>query len=142
MKIFLAVLVGLLSVLPSTSKDASANVQVYSKEPGKIGKPNTFICHVKGFYPPEISIQVLRNGKEIPGAKQTDLAFEENWHYHLTKHVPFTPSQNDRYSCVVIHLGSSKEYTWAFYTNQICKRHLAPGLLSPSDMKKIGMLRL
>ncbi|KAF3859456.1 hypothetical protein F7725_021855, partial [Dissostichus mawsoni] len=100
MKIFLAVLVGLLSVLPSTSKD------------GKIGEPNTFICHVKGFYPPEISIQVLRNGKEIPGAKQTDLAFEENWHYHLTKHVPFTPSQDDKYSCVVIHLGTSKEYTW------------------------------
>ncbi|KAK5895966.1 hypothetical protein CgunFtcFv8_009617 [Champsocephalus gunnari] len=113
MNIFLAVLVGLLSVLPSKAKDASPDVQVYSKGPGIIGEPNTLICHVKGFYPPEISIKVLNNGKEIFGAKQTDLAFEENWHYHLTKHVPFTPSQNDKSA-------QSKR----------------------SNMKKIGMIRL
>ncbi|XP_010791834.1 beta-2-microglobulin-like [Notothenia coriiceps] len=112
MNIFLAVLVGLLSVLPSKAKDAPPEVQVYSKGPGKLGEPNTLICHVKGFYPPEISIKVLNNGKEILGAKQTDLAFEENWHYHLTKHVSFTPSQNDKYTCVVTHLGSQSEYTW------------------------------
>ncbi|XP_033987217.1 beta-2-microglobulin-like isoform X1 [Trematomus bernacchii] len=112
MKICLAVLVGLLSVLPSKAKDAAADVQVYSRAPGIIGKPNTLICHVKGFYPPEISIQVLKNGKDIPGAKQTDLAFEANWHYHLTKHVPFTPSQDDKYTCLVNHLGSSREFTW------------------------------
>ncbi|KAK5876774.1 hypothetical protein CesoFtcFv8_026095 [Champsocephalus esox] len=57
MNIFLAVLVGLLSVLPSKAKDASPDVQVYSKGPGIIGEPNTLICHVKGFYPPEISIK-------------------------------------------------------------------------------------
>ncbi|XP_063761302.1 beta-2-microglobulin-like [Eleginops maclovinus] len=112
MKIILGVLVGLLCVLPSKAKESAPKVQFYSRDPGYVGKENTLICHVSGFHPPELSIKVLRNGFELPESKQSDLAFEENWHYHLTKHVPFTPSPSDTYTCIVTHLGTPKEYTW------------------------------
>ncbi|XP_049423105.1 beta-2-microglobulin-like [Epinephelus fuscoguttatus] len=107
-----AVLVGLLYLLPSMAKDASPIVQVYSREPGEFGKPNTLICHVSGFHPPEITIELLKDGKEIPGGKQTDLAFEENWHYHLTKHVRFTPIKGEQFSCKVTHMGKIRNFEW------------------------------
>uniref|UniRef100_A0A4W5LQE5 Beta-2-microglobulin n=1 Tax=Hucho hucho TaxID=62062 RepID=A0A4W5LQE5_9TELE len=62
---------------------APPKVQVYSRNPGEYGKDNTLICHVSGFHPPDISIQLLKNGVEIPDAKQTDLAFEQGWQFHL-----------------------------------------------------------
>ncbi|KAF6715234.1 Beta-2-microglobulin [Oryzias melastigma] len=45
-------------------------------------------------------------------SKQTDLAFEENWHYHLTKHAVFTPEKGETYTCVVSHTTGTKTYNW------------------------------
>ncbi|XP_068442534.1 beta-2-microglobulin-like [Clinocottus analis] len=113
MKAFVcAVLVGLFCLPPSTAKQSPPKVQVYSRRPGEVGKENTLICHVTSFYPPEISIQLTKNGAKMTGAQQTDLAFEENWHYHLTKHVAFTPKPGEQFACTVTHLGVSKTYTW------------------------------
>ncbi|XP_047423866.1 beta-2-microglobulin-like [Mugil cephalus] len=105
-----AVVVCLLET--SVAKEAPPKVQVYSRNPGELGKDNTFICHVSGFHPPEIKIELLKNGAEMPNSKQTDLAFEENWHYHLTKHVPFSPKQGETYSCRVTHVGKPNTYVW------------------------------
>ncbi|XP_030575661.1 beta-2-microglobulin-like [Archocentrus centrarchus] len=102
----------LLLTGPSVAKESAPKVQVYTRAPGEYGKDNTLICHVSGFHPPEITIELLRNGKEIPEAKQTDLAFEENWHYHMTKHVPFTPNKGDEFGCRVTHLGKKNAYAW------------------------------
>nr|AGM34045.1 beta 2 microglobulin [Oplegnathus fasciatus]BAM36376.1 beta-2-microglobulin precursor [Oplegnathus fasciatus] len=108
-----AVLAGLLCLVASSvAKTSPPKVQVYSRTPGKLGEANTFICHVSGFHPPEITIQLLKNGKEIPGARQTDLAFEEAWYYHLTKHVPFTPVKGEEFACRVTHMGMPKMYFW------------------------------
>ncbi|GAA6224533.1 beta-2-microglobulin-like [Lates japonicus] len=108
-----ALLLGLLCLLdPSTAKESAPKVQVYSRGPGEYGKTNTIICHVSGFHPPEIRIELLRNGEEIPKATQSDLAFEENWHYHLTRHVPFTPKEGEVFTCRVTHMGKSKDYQW------------------------------
>ncbi|XP_013882010.1 beta-2-microglobulin [Austrofundulus limnaeus] len=95
-----------------SAKLASPKVQVYSRNPGEFGKPNVLICHVSGFHPPEIRIDLLRNKEEIPGSEQTDLAFEENWHYHLTKHVPFTPKEGDKFLCRVTHMGNTNTFEW------------------------------
>ncbi|XP_042367449.1 beta-2-microglobulin-like [Plectropomus leopardus] len=107
-----AVLVALLCLLPSMAKDTPPKVQVYTREPGELGKTNTFICHVSGFHPPQISIKLLKNGQEMSGAKQTDLTFEENWHYHLTKFVRFTPKEGEAFACNVTHMENSRLYYW------------------------------
>ncbi|XP_072253948.1 beta-2-microglobulin-like [Leuresthes tenuis] len=113
MKEFVCAVLLLFLVDPLVAKQAAPQVQVYSRTPGEFGKANILICHVSGFYPPEITIKLLKNGQEIPNASQTDLAFEENWHYHLTKHVPFTPeSSGERFSCRVTHMGKPVDYSW------------------------------
>ncbi|XP_008436887.1 beta-2-microglobulin-like [Poecilia reticulata] len=94
------------------AKEASPKVQIYSRNPGLYGKENVLICHVSGFHPPEIKIDLLKNGQEIADAKQTDLAFEENWHYHLTKHAHFTPKEGERYTCRVIHVENETTHEW------------------------------
>ena len=110
---FLVVSVHMLKVVCFSL--AAPKVQVYSRTPGEFGKANILICHVSGFYPPEITIKLLKNGQEIPGASQTDLAFEENWHYHLTKHVPFTPVSGERFACKVTHMKNPVDYSWGMY---------------------------
>lgn len=94
------------------AKEAAPKVQIYSRNPGQYDKDNILICHVSGFHPPEIKIDLLKDGQEISGGKQTDLAFEENWHYHLTKHVPFRPKAGEKYSCRVNHMGKITEHVW------------------------------
>ncbi|KAM8739830.1 beta-2-microglobulin-like [Acanthopagrus schlegelii] len=108
-----AVVVGLLCLQScSMARESPPKVQVYSRAPGEFGKANTLICHVSGFHPPEITIELLKNGEEMLGAKQTDLAFEENWHYHLSRHTPFTPGKEEEYACRVTHMGTSKMFIW------------------------------
>ncbi|KAI9516996.1 hypothetical protein NQZ68_011473 [Dissostichus eleginoides] len=87
-------------------------VMVYSHDPGEFGKNNTLICHVSGFHPPDIMIQLMKGDEEIRNAEQTDLAFKKNWRFHLTKSVPFNPKEGDKYSCKVTHGSIPKQYAW------------------------------
>ncbi|RVE56297.1 hypothetical protein OJAV_G00219680 [Oryzias javanicus] len=100
-----------LAVSMKEKNEKAPQVQVYSRLPGNFGVQNTLICHTSGFHPPEISIKLQKNGNEMK-SNQTDLAFEENWHYHLTKHALFTPEKGETYSCVVSHTTGIKTYYW------------------------------
>lgn len=88
-------------------------VQIYSHRPAKFEEQNMLICHVSQFHPPDITIQLFKNGKEIVDAIETDLSFGKNWHFHLTKYVPFTPTREDKYICQVTHAAEpSKSIDW------------------------------
>ncbi|TRZ03918.1 hypothetical protein DNTS_011097 [Danionella cerebrum] len=93
-------------------------VQVYSRSTGEYGKKNTLICYASHFHPPDISIDLLKNGKEIPGSIQTDLAFEMGWSFYLTKYVDFLPQPGEEYTCRVRHLTTTNTYIW-----DTCKHH-------------------
>ncbi|XP_077079846.1 beta-2-microglobulin, like [Siphateles boraxobius] len=96
-----------------SAKHADPTVQVYSRNPGEYDKANVLICYVSGFHPPDITIQLLKNGVEIPGSTQTDLAFEQGWKFHLTRYVDFKPKLGEDYTCKVSHMGApAKSYTW------------------------------
>uniref|UniRef100_A0A8D3D290 Beta-2-microglobulin n=1 Tax=Scophthalmus maximus TaxID=52904 RepID=A0A8D3D290_SCOMX len=94
------------------SKYSPPKVQLYSRDPGENGKDNTLICHVSDFHPPDITIQLMKDGVELPNAKLTDLSFKQNWQFHLTKSVPFLPNDGQMYSCKVTHGSNVKDYAW------------------------------
>ncbi|KAM7377801.1 hypothetical protein PAMA_012950 [Pampus argenteus] len=112
MKAFLCVAALLVAYNTVDSKHSPPKVQVYSSGPGEYGKDNTLICHVSGFHPPDITIQLMKNGAEITGGEQSDLAFNQDWHFHLTKNVPFKPETGEKYSCKVTHGTNVKDYAW------------------------------
>lgn len=104
---------GLAVMLASVSAvKSSPKVQVFSSAPGVYGVSNKLVCHVSGFHPPDITIELLRNGVVIPGAQQTDLAFEQSWQFHLSRSVDFTPQKDEEYACRVTYQGKAQTHTW------------------------------
>ncbi|XP_034529878.1 beta-2-microglobulin-like [Notolabrus celidotus] len=106
----------LLCVLCHTMRsqaEKSPMVNVYSQDRGLWGQKNVLICHVSNIAPPpEISLELLKNGQVIPETHQADLAFDGDWYYYLTKHVSFTPVKGERYTCKVTHKGKINFYEW------------------------------
>lgn len=88
---------------------SSPNVQVYTYRPIEEGKSNVLLCHAKEFTPPNIKLELLENGNTIPNAKHSDLSFEADWSFKLTKFVEIVPKDGVKYSCKVEHNGASRE---------------------------------
>nr|4LCC_C Chain C, Beta-2-microglobulin, MHC class I-related protein [Bos taurus] len=78
-------------------------IQVYSRHPPEDGKPNYLNCYVYGFHPPQIEIDLLKNGEKIK-SEQSDLSFSKDWSFYLLSHAEFTPNSKDQYSCRVKHV--------------------------------------
>lgn len=96
----------------SMSPLAPPKVQVYTRDPGEYGKENTLICRLSKFHPPDVTVQILKDGVEVPHSHQSDLAFGQDWHFHLSKHVSFTPQKGEKYTCRVTHGHTQKDYSW------------------------------
>ncbi|XP_042370170.1 beta-2-microglobulin-like [Plectropomus leopardus] len=120
--VYLTALVAAACVL--ATKYSPPKVQVYSSQPGEYGKDNTLICHVSEFHPPDITIQLMKDGMELHKSNQSDLAFRNNWQFHLTKTVAFKPMKGEKYSCRVTHGTKVKEYAWGeLGAAKICVQH-------------------
>lgn len=90
-------------VFPQCSSGAPT-VQVYSRHPAENGKLNFLNCYVSGFHPPQIEIELLKNGVKIDKVEQSDLSFSKDWSFYLLVHTEFTPNDKDEYSCRVKHV--------------------------------------
>ncbi|XP_016048429.2 beta-2-microglobulin [Erinaceus europaeus] len=92
----------LLSLAVLEAVQRSPRVQVYSRHPAENGKPNYLNCYVSGFHPPQIEIELLKNGEKMT-SEQSDLSFSKDWSFYLLVHSSFTPNGKDKYSCRVTH---------------------------------------
>ena len=91
-------------------------VQVYSREPAVVGVRNSLICYLNNFQPPEVKVELLKNGAVIPGGVQSDLMFEQKWQYHLTKTAPILIKEGDRYACRITHVGRTTTHHWGEFS--------------------------
>ncbi|XP_019580870.1 beta-2-microglobulin [Rhinolophus sinicus] len=110
------VLLGLLCLSGLDAVSRSPKVQVYSRHPAENGKPNYLNCYVSGFHPPQIEIDLLKNGEKMK-VEQSDLSFSKDWSFYLLVHANFTPSAEDEYTCLVKHstLSQPKKVKWDQY---------------------------
>ncbi|KAK7878899.1 hypothetical protein WMY93_030833 [Mugilogobius chulae] len=106
-----AVLVALVCAVEAKEARNPPKVQLYSRDPGQFGKQNTLICHVSEFHPPDITIELLKDGTPLD-SEQTDLAFKKNWHFHLTRSAIFTPEDGAKFTCRVTHGPKVTTYNW------------------------------
>ncbi|XP_041636472.1 beta-2-microglobulin-like [Cheilinus undulatus] len=110
--VLLSCVVALVAVCSAAELVSKPKVQVYSRNRGEFGKENILICHVSEFYPPDLKIQLLKDGVEMKNCNQTDLTFHKNWHFHLTVSREFTPVSGIQYTCRVTHGNKAVDYAW------------------------------
>ncbi|XP_005006137.1 beta-2-microglobulin isoform X1 [Cavia porcellus] len=104
-------LLAVLALLSLPAVDAvlhAPRVQVYSRHPAENGKQNFINCYVSGFHPPQIEVELLKNGKKIDNVEMSDLSFSKDWTFYLLVHAAFTPNDSDEYSCRVSHITLSE----------------------------------
>ncbi|XP_007933503.2 beta-2-microglobulin [Orycteropus afer afer] len=98
-------LVALLCLSGLDAVERAPKVQVYSRHPAENGKPNFLNCYVSGFHPPQITIDLYKNGEKITEkVERSDLSFSKDWSFYLLVHTEFTPNGKDEYTCHVEHV--------------------------------------
>ncbi|XP_027725727.1 beta-2-microglobulin [Vombatus ursinus] len=114
-RIFLLALLGQFCFLPYLDAiTSSPKVQVYSRHPTDSVKKNYINCYVSGFHPPQITIDLLKNGQKIENVETSDLSFSNDWTFHRLVSAPFDPHDKSEYACRVTHstLREPKEVKW------------------------------
>ncbi|KAM9782820.1 class II histocompatibility antigen, B-L beta chain-like [Neosynchiropus ocellatus] len=62
------------------------------------------VCSVNNFFPKEIKVTWLRNGKNVTsGVTNTDVLADGNWRYQIHSFLEYTPKPGDTVTCVVDH---------------------------------------
>ncbi|RVE60931.1 hypothetical protein OJAV_G00185660 [Oryzias javanicus] len=79
-----------------------SNVVVYNRDEVELGKLNTLICHVSGFYPAPVNVSWTQNGQPVPGTINVPYPSSDGTFTQISR-LPFVPQLGDLYSCSVEH---------------------------------------
>ncbi len=77
--------------------------------------PSMLLCSAYNFYPKQIRVTWLRNGKEVTSdVTSTDELPNGNWLYQIHTYLEYTPTPGENISCMVKHasLVEPKLYGW------------------------------
>ncbi|XP_069880120.1 HLA class II histocompatibility antigen, DM beta chain [Dipodomys merriami] len=90
-----------------THRTRPPSVQVAQTTPFNTREPVMLACYVWGFYPAEITITWMKNGKPIAPHQNIQKIAQPNgdWTYQTISHLALTPSYGDTYTCAVEHVG-------------------------------------
>lgn len=82
----------------------SPSVNVYSHVPAMEASPNYLYCYATGFYPGDIEISFLLNGRPFPGpTESSDLVYGQDWTFRVFKYISILPHPGEEYACLVNH---------------------------------------
>ncbi|XP_056142490.1 rano class II histocompatibility antigen, A beta chain-like [Lampris incognitus] len=94
---------------------AEPDVKLRSAEPFSSQYPAMLVCSAYNFYPKQIIVTWLKNGKEVTsGVTTTQELPNGNWFYQIHSHLEYTPSHGEKITCMVEHasLSRPKLYDW------------------------------
>jgi major histocompatibility complex class II len=113
-----------------TNRTRPPSVQVARITPFNTREPVMLACYVWGFYPADLTISWMKNGKLITPDHSAQKTAQPNgdWTYQALSHLALTPSYGDTYTCVVEHIG----------TPEPILRDWTPGL-SPMQTVKVSV---
>ncbi|KAM9064654.1 beta-2-microglobulin [Sarcophilus harrisii] len=100
----LIALLGQLCILPYLEAVTSPpRVQVYSRHPVDSDKDNYINCYVSGFHPPQITIELLKDGEKIEKVERSDLSFNNDWTFYQLVSAPLERNSKSDFVCRVVH---------------------------------------
>ncbi|XP_074509800.1 rano class II histocompatibility antigen, A beta chain-like isoform X2 [Sebastes fasciatus] len=91
-------------ILALLSKTVEPSVRVRSVDAASSKHPGMLVCSVYGFYPKQIRVAWLRNGKEVTSeVTSTEELPNGNWLYQMHSYLEFTPRPGETITCKVEH---------------------------------------
>ncbi|XP_039887297.1 H-2 class II histocompatibility antigen, E-S beta chain-like isoform X4 [Simochromis diagramma] len=85
-------------------KSVQPTVKLHSTTPLSSQHPAMLVCSVYDFFPSEIKVSWLRDGKEITSdVTSTEEMADGDWYYQTHSHLEYTPRSGEKISCVVEH---------------------------------------
>nr|ADZ99155.1 MHC class II antigen [Epinephelus coioides] len=86
------------------TKSAEPYVVLHSVTPSGGKHSAMLVCSVFDFYPKNIKVSWLRDGKEVTSdVTSTDELADADWYYQIHSHLEYTPRSGEKISCVVEH---------------------------------------
>uniref|UniRef100_A0A3P9CYT3 H-2 class II histocompatibility antigen, E-S beta chain-like n=1 Tax=Maylandia zebra TaxID=106582 RepID=A0A3P9CYT3_9CICH len=84
-------------------------VKLRSMTPLSSQHPAMLVCSVYDFYPSEIKVSWLRDGKEVSSdVTSTEEMADGDWYYQTHSHLEYTHRSGEKISCVVEHASLEK----------------------------------
>ncbi|TRZ04143.1 hypothetical protein DNTS_007148 [Danionella cerebrum] len=93
-------------------KMAPPQTSIYTKDGVDVGKENTLICHVTGFFPPSVNVSWTKNNEVVT----EEISFSQyriktDGTFNIFSSLKFTPADGDIYSCTVKHKSIQQQPT-------------------------------
>ncbi|MEQ2303728.1 hypothetical protein AMECASPLE_019902 [Ameca splendens] len=86
------------------SKSVEPTVRLYSRAPPAGSHPAMLVCRVYNFYPKQIKVSWLRDGREVTSdVTTTDEMQNGDWYYQVHSTLEYTPRSGEKISCRVEH---------------------------------------
>ncbi|KAF3691917.1 H-2 class II histocompatibility antigen, I-A beta chain Precursor [Channa argus] len=96
-------------------KPVEPYVSLKSVEAASSTHPAMLICSVYNFYPKQIKVTWLRDGKEVTSdVTSTEELSNGNWLYQIHSYLEYTPRFGEKITCMVEHVSfqDPKLYDW------------------------------
>ncbi|KAG8010068.1 DLA class II histocompatibility antigen, partial [Nibea albiflora] len=94
---------------------AEPYITLRSVKPVDDKHPGMLICNIYSFYPKQIRVTWLRDGREVTSdVTSTEELSDGNWLYQIHSYLEFTPRAGEKISCMVEHASfmQPKLYDW------------------------------
>ncbi|KAI2645860.1 hypothetical protein H4Q32_025188 [Labeo rohita] len=95
--------------IPDLTKVAQPKVKVSSVTRAGGRHPAVLMCSAYEFYPPQIKVSWLRDGKPVTSEVTSNMEMADgDWYYQIHSELEYSPKSGEKISCMIEHASFNK----------------------------------